>query len=254
MNLQEIPVVLLCGGNGVFVDGSGGRCSKGLVELRGEALVVHLLRHFCRAGSRHFVICCGYQMELYLALFNSLGSREGFRFKLNAAGLSGTAELLDTGLTTPTADRIRLAAPLVRDAPWFWVTYSDTLSDVRLQDLANFHLSHGHVATCLAARLPTRFRILGMRRGEGAVRGFSDKPVIQSGFINGGFYAFRQELFGPNYLGDLSHHVLEDEVLGALVAHEELVGFAFEGKWQYFDCERDLAVLGSLLDFDEASR
>ena len=254
MNLQEIPVVLLCGGNGVFLDGSGERRSKGLVELHGEALVLHLLRHFCRAGSRRFVLCCGYQMDLYLALFERLGTREGFRFQLNAPGLSGTAELIDTGLSTPTGDRMRMAAHLIKDAPWFWVTYSDTLSDVGLQDLAKFHLSHGHVGTCLAARLPTRFRILGMRRGEGAVRGFADKPVLQSGFINGGFYAFRQEILGPSYLGDSSHHVLEDEILGALVAQDELVGFAFEGKWQYFDCERDLAVLGSLFDSEEAPR
>lgn len=253
MNLQEIPVVILCGGNGVFMDGSGTRRSKGLVKLRGEALVVHLMRHFCRAGSRRFILCCGYQMDLYLELFSSLGVQEGSSFRLEAHGLTGTAELVDTGLATPTGGRLRKVAPLLQKAPWFWVTYSDTLSNVNLRDLAQFHLDHGRVASCLAARLPTRFRILGMRRGEGVVRGFSDQPVIQSGFINGGFYALQPEIFQSAYLGDPTHDVFEESVLDALVEQGQLDAFPHEGHWQYFDCERDLAYLSSLVDsFEEA--
>lgn len=246
MNLNEIPVVLLCGGNGVFLAG-GERQAKGLVEVGGEALVVHLLRHFCRAGARRFILCCGYQMDRYLNLFAALGELEGGRFRLTGSGLEGTAELVDTGLDTPTGARLRQVAPLLAQAPWFWVTYSDTLSTVKLEDLARFHLGHGRRASCLAAQLPTRFRILGMRRGESVVRGFADRPVIQSAFINGGFYAFQPELLGPEYLGDPAHTVLEEAVLGRLVEQGELMAYPFEGEWQYFDGERDLANLGRLV-------
>ncbi|WP_306598027.1 hypothetical protein [Geothrix sp. 21YS21S-2] len=210
-------------------------------------MILHLIRTFVQAGSRHFILCCGYQMDLYSTLFATVGKGDGLHFELAGPGLEGTVDLVDTGLATPTAERVKQVQPLLRDVPWFWVTYSDTLSHVKLGELARFHLDHGLIATCLAARLPTRFRILGMKRGENLLRGFSDNPVIQNDYINGGFYAFRQELFNPAYLGNPASKVLEDAVLGELVKDGQMMAFPYEGPWHYLDCERDLGYLEALL-------
>ncbi|MBK8727241.1 MAG: hypothetical protein IPL96_14695 [Holophagaceae bacterium] len=246
-NLREIPVVSLCGGDGVFIDATGVRHSKGLVQVEGEAIIVHLLRHFARHGARRFLLCCGRAMEGYAETLEAFGERGGNEVQLSRGGLEGVAKLIDTGPVTPTAERVRKARPFLGNAPWFWVTYSDTLCPVDLQDLANFHLEQGRIATCLAARLPTRFRILGMRRGETLVRGFATRPVIQNDFINGGFYAFQAEIFGPAYLGDADHAVMEEVVLEALAAGDQLVAYPYEGPWQYLDSERDIQLLGRIV-------
>lgn len=247
MNPSEIPVVVLCGGAGVHLDGSARRWSKGLVEVAGEPLVVHLLRHFSRYGSRRFVLACGRERDRYEALMERLGARSGGGFSVSQGDLQGTVEVVDTGETTPTGERIRRVRDRVGGVPWFWVTYSDTLSTVDLAAEARFHEAHGRIATCVAAQLPTRFRILGMRRGEAEVRSFASRPVIQSGAINGGFYALRQAVFDAPYLGDPESQVFEERVLERLARDGQLMAYAHDGAWQHFDAERDLQGLATLV-------
>lgn len=247
-DLSEIPVVILCGGNGVRVDDSGRRLSKGLVEVAGFPLVVHLMRHYVEHGARRFILACGSGLDEYEAVLARLGSLSEQEVSFSAPGLAGSAVIVDTGAGTLTGDRLRGVRPWIEVAPWFWVTYSDTLSTVDLQALADFHLGHGKVATCLAARLPTRFRILGIRRGESEVRGFAARPVIQADYINGGFYAFRQEIFAAPYLECPGSDVLEERVLEALAQNGELMAFAHDGPWQHFDTERDLRLMSELVE------
>lgn len=247
MNMAEIPVVILCGGEGVRIDGTGLRSPKGVVPVEGEAILVHLLRHFVRHGARCFVLSCGREMDRFRTTLEAYGEATPDGILLQRGGLAGTARLVDTGAATPTADRVRQVRSFLAGAPWFWVTYSDTLCPVDLVDLARFHLDQGRIATCLAARLPTRFRILGMRRGETLVRGFAAQPVIQNDFINGGFYAFNAEIFGEAFLGHSGRPVLEEAVLESLAAAGQLVAYPYEGPWQYLDGERDLRQLEGLI-------
>ena len=247
MDLSEIPVVILCGGSGVYLDGSGRRWSKGLVEIAQAPLVVHLMRHFHRHGTRRFVLACGHEKERYLALLAGLGEREAAGYRLAGAGLTGYAEVVDTGLATPTGERLRRVRDRLVGAPWFWATYSDTLSTVDLTAEARFHEEHGRIATCVAAHLPTRFRVLGIRRGEDLVRTFASRPVLQSGTINGGFYALQPVVYGPSYLGDPANQVFETGVLEELARDGHLVAFKHDGAWQHFDAERDLRDLTTIV-------
>jgi glucose-1-phosphate cytidylyltransferase len=243
MTQSEIPVVILCGGRGIQIDASGKRQSKGLVRVAGEAMIVHLMRHFCRHGFRRFILACGSESDGYRELMAGIGAIQDGRILLSRGGLTGSAEIVDTGIEAQTGQRIRAVRPLLEDVPTFWVTYSDTLSPVDLGEMVRAHRSGGKVASCLGARLPTRFRILGMRRGEAMVRGFANRPVIQNDFINGGFYLFQPEIFGDRYLGAPGTEVLEEAVLAALASDGQLVAFPYEGPWQYLDSERDLGQL-----------
>ena len=75
------------------------------------------------------------------------------------------------------------------DCDDFMLTYGDGLSDVDVPALLEFHRAHGRLATVTGVRPPSRFGELVV---EGpAVRRFSEKPV-ETGHINGGFFAFKR--------------------------------------------------------------
>jgi glucose-1-phosphate cytidylyltransferase len=83
-------------------------------------------------------------------------------------------------------------------------------------------------------RPPARFGALDIH--DGAVKRFAEKPITESGWINGGFFVFEPAIF--DYLeGD--HSTLEREPLEKLVADDQLMAFQHEGFWQPMDTLRD---------------
>ena len=244
--MSMIPVVLLSGGRGIYLDDSGRRRSKGLVRIAGAEMFLHVMRHYARGGFRRFIVCAGAQAEAYrriLAASSSAAEGEKDAFALAIEGQPCTVQLVETGEDAATGTRLNRIKALVAAAPWFCVSYSDTLCGADLKQLADFHIRNGKIATLIAARVPTRFRILGLREGESLVRGFAGKSVIQKDYINGGFYCFTQRIFEAAYLGAKEEIVLEEAVLDRLVLDQQLVAWAYEGPWQHLDSERDLAKL-----------
>jgi glucose-1-phosphate cytidylyltransferase len=119
------------------------------------------------------------------------------------------------------------------------VTYGDTLSSVDLNDLLLFHASHEKTGTLLAVHNPTRFRILGLADDDDVIRGFSEKPVLERDYINGGFYIFNSAIFDAKALSSSSSCVLETAVLEELISRKQLLSYRHDGFWQSLDNERD---------------
>jgi len=104
-----------------------------------------------------------------------------------------------------------------------------------------FHRSHGKIATVTAVRPPARFGGL-VFDGDLAI-GFTEKPQIGEGWINGGFFVFEQQVF--NYLdGDQTN--LEADALPRLAAARQLAAYRHEGFWQCMDTLREKRLLESL--------
>jgi glucose-1-phosphate cytidylyltransferase len=247
MRPDATPVVILCGGKGIYVDESGRRRSKALVEVNGEPMVAHVMRAYLAAGFRSFVLAAGYQGEqLAITLSSRYGAgRAGDAqpFEVELRGRACEVRVVDTGLDSMTGERINRVRPYLAGADTFAVTYSDTISTVDLAKLGAAHERHGRAATILGVRAPTRFRILGLRPGDPQVRGFAAKPVIQNDFVNGGFYLIDRAVLEEQLLPEREGVVLEETMLEALAAAGELVAYPFEGDWHYLDCERDLRRL-----------
>lgn len=248
--MSMIPVVLLCGGRGIYLDDSGQRRSKGLVKIAGTEMFLHVIRLYARSGFRLFILCVGDQAEDYrrtLAAASSTTEEKQNTFALAIEGQPCTVQVMDTGEDATTGTRINRIKALVAASPWFCVTYSDTLCGADLKQLADFHLREGKIATLISTRVPTRFRILGIREGENLVRVLAGKSVIQKDHINGGFYCFTKKIFEPAYLGAKEEIILEETVLDSLAQNQQLIAWYYEGPWQHLDSERDLARLEALL-------
>jgi glucose-1-phosphate cytidylyltransferase len=239
--MNDVPVIILCGGRGVFLEGGRERTAKPLVRVLDRPMFSHVVAMYERAGFRRFVLCSGYQHDALVRAVDELYPK----------GSPSDVRVLDTGLDTLTGERVRraLASESCAPAKTIAIAYSDTVADLDTGAVLADHRAHGKLGTLVAARMPLRFRVLGLRDGDRTVRGFAARPVIQRELINGGFYVFERAALAPPYLPE-SGGILESHVLESLAPNGELVAHAFEGAWQFLDSERDLPAVERIVRGD----
>lgn len=220
-----------------------------MVEIGGRPILWHLMRFFASFGHKDFVVACGYRGEMIKQYFRDIASHESDFFVdlktgaidvLNGSPLDWTVGLVDTGLETMTGGRLRRLTPLLSGGT-FMCTYGDGLSDVNVSALAQFHRTHGKLATVTAVRPPARFG--GLAIDGTIVREFTEKPQAEGGWINGGFFVFEPAVL--DYITDDST-ILERDPLERLAADGELMAFKHEGFFQPMDTLRERDLLESL--------
>lgn len=242
INPSEIPVVILAGGKGLFIDDSGQRVAKGNVLVNNRPLIYYVIKSYVNHGFQEFIINGSYQLDKTFQFLKELIRLEAVSEDLYSGDVGVnriTIRFINTGVSASTGSRLRAIRSLLDKREIFSVTYSDTISDIDLSEALKFYIESNQTATLAAVRLPTRFRILGIRSGEDQIRGFG-KAFLRGHFINGGFYFFNKGIWSEKYLGNKIADVLETSVLDALVENADISAFQFEGDWQHMDCERDI--------------
>jgi glucose-1-phosphate cytidylyltransferase len=250
-----MKTVLLAGGLGTRLSEKTDDCPKPMVEIGGKPMLWHIMQHYSAYGYTEFLLALGYKSEMvkqyffhFYALNNdlSVNLNTGESIIHRQKTLPWNIHLVDTGLHTQTGGRLkRLQKWVGRER--FMMTYGDGLSDVDLNALIDFHTSHGKLATVLSVRPPARF---GELKFEGEqIRSFLEKPQVEEGWINGGFFVLEPEVF--EYLED-DLTVWEQGPLEQLAKEGELMGFRHTGFWQPMDTLREWRYLQSLWDSESA--
>ncbi len=249
--LQQVPVVVLCGGQGVVLgEGQRERLNKALVSVQDKPLFWWVVLHYARHGATDFILAAGLQAENFDAVLRERCGTHADPVQAHVHHVQvGDAKLRIRVVATPveasTAARLLACKEWLADAPKFALSYSDTLSDVDLGEELAFHEAQGTVATLVSTQVPVRFRILGIRHGESKVRAFAPRPVIEAAAINGGFYFFNKDVWDARFALDGSAP-LETTPLEKLAAAGQLTAFEHRGAWQHCDAERDLAPLSRI--------
>ncbi|MGE3818183.1 MAG: glucose-1-phosphate cytidylyltransferase [Isosphaeraceae bacterium] len=244
-----MKVVILAGGLGTRLAEETEARPKPMVEIGGQPILWHILKHYAHHGHREAYIALGYmgttikRYFLDYLQFNgdltiSLGSRKVERQP--PLEDDWTLHLVDTGYHTITGGRLKRLEKHLDDGT-FLMTYGDGVSNVDLDRLVAFHKAHGKLATVTAVRPPARFGGLEFS-GDRVVR-FTEKPQLGDGWINGGYFVLEPGVF--DYVeGDLTHW--EREPLERLASDGQLMAYRHEAFWQCMDTIRDKRLLESL--------
>lgn len=230
----ELPVVVLCGGRGTRLREHTAHVPKPMVEVGGEPLLAHILRHYAHHGFRRFVLCLGYKGEQIHDWFTAGAGRE------LAAGWE--LHLEPTGHAALTGARIARVAHRL-DQPRFLLTYGDGVADVDLGALLAFHLAHGKLATVTGVHPPPRFGQLVVDESD-RVTVFSEKPQDTDTWINGGFFVLERAVL--ERLWTAPDCRFEHGPLDGLARDGELVCYRHGGFWQCMDTYRDWERLTEL--------
>lgn len=235
-------VVILAGGLGSRLQEETVLKPKPMVEIGGQPILWHILKHFAQHQCKEFFIALGYKGEFIKRYFldcYSLGGNltvdfaQGRVLREIQQFEDWKVHLVDTGADSMTGGRVLRLRSWLKDET-FLVTYGDGVSDVDVTRLLEFHRSHGRIATVTAVRPPARFG--GLIFDGDLVSSFTEKPQAGEGWINGGFLVFEPAVF--DYLsGDAS--ILESEALERLAADRQLAAYRHEGFWQCMDTLRD---------------
>lgn len=244
-----MKAVILAGGLGTRLAEETEIKPKPMVEIGGQPIIWHIMKHYAHFGLKEFVIALGYKGEVIKRYFLDYFSLNGNMSIDFASGDVQThsrecedwvVHLRDTGSETYTGGRVKRLEPYL-NGETFMVTYGDGVCDINLEDLMKFHRSHGRIATVTAVRPPARFG--GLIFEGDLVTSFTEKPQIGEGWINGGFLVFEPGVF--NYLeGD--HSSLEADALEKLAMDKQLAAYRHDGFWQCMDTLRDKRLLESL--------
>lgn len=237
-----MKAVILAGGLGTRISEESAVRPKPLIEVGGRPLLWHIMKGYAGHGIREFVICLGYKgymIKEYFSNFHQHSSDVTVDLQTNTMHVHRTdsepwtVTLIDTGEATQTGGRLKRVEQYV-GGETFCFTYGDGISDVDITSLVDFHKSQGKKATVTAVRPPARYGALVFEHD--LVTSFTEKPLGDNMWINGGFFVLEPSVF--RYVtGDRTSW--EGDPLEALAADRELNAFRHFGFWQAVDTLRD---------------
>jgi glucose-1-phosphate cytidylyltransferase len=246
-----MKVVILAGGFGTRISEESHLRPKPMVEIGDMPILWHIMKMYSHYGYNDFVICCGYKayvIKEYFADYYLHNSDITFDFSdsnkmvvHNNFAEPWKVTLVDTGLNTMTGGRVKRIQRYVGDEP-FMLTYGDGVSDIDVSKLADFHKSHGKIATLTAINVGQRFGVLDIE-GNGTIKSFREKNNNDGSMINAGFMVLEPKIF--DFIeGDST--VFEKAPLEMVANLGELKAYKHEGFWQCMDTQRDKEQLEKL--------
>jgi len=231
---------------------------KPMVEIGGKPILWHIMKIYEAYGFNDFIICLGYKAQtikeyfLNYYLYNSDVSIDIEKNKVDvhfSNSESFKVTLVDTGLTTNTAGRIKKIQKYLKDET-FMLTYGDGVADINIHELVKFHNQHGRLATLTSIQTPGRFGNIEMD-SDGKVNHFVEKPQGDGMWINGGFFVLEPGIF--KYLdGDMEDIQWENKPLKEIANDGQLAAYKHSGFWKPMDALRDRIELEHLWSSGEA--
>ena len=250
-----MKIVILAGGFGTRLSEHTTKIPKPLVPIGDVPIIFHIMSHYSHYGFNDFIIALGYKSELikdYFVRLNTYNSDFDIDLKsgniqvINKKKIDWKIKLVDTGLNSMTGGRLLRVSKYINSDD-FMLTYGDGVSDVNIVDLFKFHKSHNKIGTVTAVHPIARFGELEIKNE--LVSSFKEKPQVNKGWINGGFFVFKKKFI--DYL-DNDSSILEKEPLEMLSQDKQLHAFKHNGFWQCMDNIRDKTFLDELISEKKA--
>jgi len=152
-----------------------------------------------------------------------------------------TITFVDTGLRSNIGMRLRAVEAHLAGEEAFLANYADGLSDLPLDRYLDQFRSGGRVASMLSVPAPQSVHMINSDK-SGLVQSIEhvSNTVLR---VNGGFFAFRREIF--DYLREGEE--LVDEPFQRLIKARQLIAYEHDGFWLAMDTFKDKQQFEAML-------
>ncbi len=253
-----MKVVIFAGGRGTRISEESQLRPKPMIAIGGKPILWHIMKTYAAYGHNEFIICLGYKgwmIKEYFINYYLHNANLTVDLKDNSVQIHETfAEpfkitLVETGLDTMTAGRLRRVLPYTNGEP-FMLTYGDGVSNVDIDQLINFHSQSGRICTITAIQATSRFGVIKMEE-DGNITSFEEKPADSGTWINGGFFVINPEI--KDYLHEDADDIMwERQPMDDLARDGQIAAYKHNDFWKAMDTLRDKEELEAMWDGGQA--
>jgi glucose-1-phosphate cytidylyltransferase len=219
--------VILAGGKGTRISEYTKLIPKPMIKIGSKPILEHIINYYMKYGFKDFIIAGGYKHSII---------KNYFQRRKNLAKI----KVINTGNSSLTGKRLIKLKNELTDT--FMLTYGDGLSNVDLDKLLKCHKKNKKKITMTAVHPPARFGELEINNS--LVKRFEEKPQLQKGWINGGFFVVEPEFL--KFIGS-KNVMLERSPLTKAVKTKNLAAYKHTGFWFCMDTLRDKKVLETMI-------
>lgn len=224
--MNSMKCVILAGGKGTRISEYTKLIPKPMVKIGSKPILEHIIEYYLKFGIEEFLIAGGYKYSIIKKYFK----------KKKLANI----KVINTGIDSLTGKRLIKLKSHLKET--FFLTYGDGLSNINLNNLLKFHKMNKKKITVTAVHPPARFGELEIENN--LVKKFQEKPQLQKGWINGGFFVVEPEFL--DLIGN-SNVMLERSPMLNAVKTKNLAAYRHEGFWYCMDTVRDKKVLDEMI-------
>ena len=219
--------VILAGGKGTRISEYTKLIPKPMIKVGSKPILEHIINYYMKFGFNDFIIAGGYKHSII---------KNYFQKRKNLVKI----EVINTGNSSLTGKRLIKLKNKLTDT--FMLTYGDGLSNVDLNKLLKCHKKNKKKITMTAVHPPARFGELEINNS--LVKRFEEKPQLQKGWINGGYFVVEPEFL--KFIGS-KNVMLERSPLTKAVKTKNLAAYKHTGFWFCMDTLRDKEVLETMM-------
>lgn len=222
-----------------------------MLEIGGMPILWHIMKEYSAFGFNEFIICAGYKQHVIKEWFADYYlhtsdvtfdfAEENKMIVHKSVSEPWKATIVDTGLDTMTGGRVKRIQRFVGDEPFF-LTYGDSVSNVDISKLLEFHKEHGKCMTLTTVSIAQQKGVLDID-DDNSILSFREKQDDDGAIINGGYMVCNSGIF--EYLED-DTTVLEQLPMRRLAKAKELKSYYHDGFWQCMDTKREKDLLEKL--------
>ena len=243
-----MKVVLFCGGLGMRLREYSESVPKPMVPVGYRPILWHVMRYYAHFGHKDFILCLGYRADTIKQYFMNYEETISNDFVLSEGGrhvelLSSDIQdwkitFVDTGLSSNIGTRLRAVRDLLDGEETFLANYSDGVSDLHLPTMLDTFRTRENAVACFAGVAPTQSFHLVRSEPDGTVHSINHIKDVGMR-INGGFFAFRHEIFDWIEPGE----ELVEGPFRRLAAAGKLIAYPHDGFWAAMDTFKDRQLL-----------
>tara|TARA_B100001057_G_C22844767_1_gene948518 strand:- start:1319 stop:2089 length:771 start_codon:yes stop_codon:yes gene_type:complete len=247
-----MKTVILCGGKGLRIREVSDNLPKPMIKIGEYPILHHIMKIYSKYNFNKFVLCIGYKGEVIINYFKDLPyinsdiffdyTKKKESFKLDNNIKKWKVQIAQTGLDTKTGFRVNAIKKYINEKNFF-ATYGDGVGNINLNKLLKFHLSHKKLVTLTSVRPPSRFGEIISKRNQ--ISSFNEKPQVNVGKINGGYYACKKEVFDYFPKND-EQCSFEHDILPKIAKDSQLMSYDHKDFWMPMDTNREYEILNKL--------